>query len=98
VRAVNVQVGKMTAVVPESLRYCFEIVSRDSPLAGSELSIEEVPVRVSCLECGETTLIEEPRFACGGCGGVELELISGRELSVTSIEVDEREDEREARE
>jgi len=53
---------------------------------------------VTCLECGETTLIEEPRFACAGCNGVELELITGRELSVTSIEVDEVEDGQEARE
>jgi hydrogenase nickel incorporation protein HypA/HybF len=87
VEAVNVQIGKLTAVVPESLRYCFDIVSRDSPLAGAELRIEEIPVQVLCLECGETSTIEAPPFACCGCGGVSLDALSGRELSVTSIEV-----------
>lgn len=87
VEAVNVQIGKMTAVVPDSLRYCFDIVSRDSAVSGAELRIEEVPVRVVCLACGETSLIEAPPFACSGCGSRDAEAVSGRELSVTSIEL-----------
>ena len=98
VEAVNVQIGKLSAVVPESLRYCFDIVSRDSPLAGAELRIEEIPVRVVCLECGETSTIEAPPFACKGCDSPSVEAVSGRELSVTSIEVADPVGRRSARE
>jgi len=44
VAKVNIRVGKLTAVVPSSLTFCFNIATQDTPLAGAELSIEEVPV------------------------------------------------------
>jgi len=87
VERVNLRVGRLTAVVPESLRFCFGIVSRDTALDGAELSIDDVPVVAQCLDCGARSGIEEPPFVCGACGDGHLEIVSGRELTVTSIEV-----------
>ena len=89
VEVVNLKVGRLTAVVPQSLRFCFNIVSRDTPLAGARLEIEEVPVVVNCVECDLETTIEEPPFVCGGCGNGAIDIVAGRELMVTSIEVAE---------
>ncbi len=44
VERVNIKVGKLSAVVPESLKFCFDIVVKDTPLSGAKLVIEEVPV------------------------------------------------------
>jgi len=84
---VDLRLGKLTAVVPDSLRFCFGIVSRDTTLAGAELRIDEVPVVVRCRDCGADSDIDEPPFICGSCTSGRLEIISGRELTVTSIEV-----------
>jgi hydrogenase nickel incorporation protein HypA/HybF len=89
VERVNLKIGKLSAVVPESLRFCFEVVSKDTPLAGAELAIEETPVLARCKTCDERWTIEEPVFICRACGGGELEILSGRELDIVSIEIAE---------
>ena len=87
VESVNLRVGRLTAVVPESLRFCFGIVSRDTALAGAELRIDEIPVVARCRDCDAESDIDEPPFVCGSCASGRLEIVSGRELTVTSIEV-----------
>ncbi len=87
VARVNLRVGKLAAVVPESLRFCFEIAARETPLAGAELAIEEIPVSARCRACGERWTVTEPVFLCRACGGGAVEILSGRELDIVSIEV-----------
>lgn len=87
VARVNLRVGKLSAVVPESLRFCFEIAARETPLAGAELAIEEIPVSARCRTCGERWTVTAPVFLCQACGGGALEILSGRELDIVSIEV-----------
>jgi hydrogenase nickel incorporation protein HypA/HybF len=86
---VNLRIGKLAAVVPDSLRFCFSIASRDTALEGAELAIEELPVAARCRECGETWTLEEPAFSCRRCAGGSLEVLSGRELDIVSIEIAE---------
>ena len=91
VERVNLKIGRLSAVVPESLRFCFEIVSQDTPLAGAELAIEETPILARCKDCGARWTIEEPVFTCKDCNSGRLEILSGRELDIVSIEVAEEE-------
>ncbi|MBW2634696.1 MAG: hydrogenase maturation nickel metallochaperone HypA, partial [Deltaproteobacteria bacterium] len=51
VARVNLKVGKLAAVVADSLRFCFEIAAKETPLEGAELGIEEIPVVARCKEC-----------------------------------------------
>jgi hydrogenase nickel incorporation protein HypA/HybF len=89
VERVNLKIGKLSAVVPESLRFCFDIASKDSPLAGSQLAIEEMPVTARCKDCDARWTIAEPVFTCTACGSGSLEILSGRELDIVSIEIAE---------
>ena len=86
VESVLIRVGKLTAVVPESLRFCWEVITKDTRLAGARLDIEEVPVVGRCMACKAQVVIQEPPFACGECGG-DLEFLSRRELMVRSLEL-----------
>ena len=87
VERVNLKVGKLAAVVPESLRFCFEIITKDTELDGAELNIEEVPVQAKCKDCGAEWTIEDPVFRCEKCDSGSLEIMSGRELEISSIEI-----------
>lgn len=91
VAAVNLKVGKLAAVVPESLRFCFDVAVKDTPLTGAKLVIEEVPVVASCKDCRAQWTIDEPVFICKTCESGSLEILSGRELDIESIEVVEEE-------
>jgi len=87
VERVNLKVGKLAAVVPESLRFCFEIVAKDTPLSGAVLHIDEIPVVAVCRECRAEWTINEPAFRCKECESGSIDIISGRELDIESIEI-----------
>lgn len=89
VKKVNLKVGKLAAVVPESLRFCFEVASRDTPAEGALLNIEEIPVNAFCQNCGYSWIATDPVFICEKCNSGSVELLSGRELDIVSIEVEE---------
>jgi len=87
IERINLKVGKLAAVVPESLRFCFEIIAKDTPLAGVELHIEEIPVIARCRECDTQWTITGPVFTCQKCQSGSIEIISGQELDIESIEI-----------
>ena len=88
---VNLKVGKLAAVVPESLQFCFNVAVKDTPLEDAVLAIEEVPVVARCKDCQAQWAINEPVFVCKICQSGSLEILSGRELDIESIEVVEEE-------
>ncbi|MBU0985986.1 MAG: hydrogenase maturation nickel metallochaperone HypA [Proteobacteria bacterium] len=92
VARVNLKVGKLSAVVPESLRFCFEIVAQDTPFRQAELHIEEIPVVVVCNNCHARRTLSEPVFICQNCDSGSVEIISGRELDIDSIEIDDEDE------
>jgi hydrogenase nickel incorporation protein HypA/HybF len=92
VERVNLTVGKLSAVVPESLRFCFQVASRETALEGAELNIEEIPVVARCKQCRHQWTIDEPVFRCPACDGTTIDVVSGRELDIRSIELKEGQD------
>ncbi|MBF0204004.1 MAG: hydrogenase maturation nickel metallochaperone HypA [Desulfamplus sp.] len=89
VETLNLKVGKLAAVVEDSLKFCFEIIAKDSPLEGAKLIIEHVPVRIKCNSCQHLWEVDEPIFSCPSCKDGTVEIISGRELEIVSIELAE---------
>ena len=87
VERINLKVGKLTAVVPESLRFCFQIVAQETPCCDADLNIEEIPIIAKCNDCNIEWTISEPVFRCQECNSGSVEIISGRELDVNSIEI-----------
>ena len=66
-----------------------EVVAKDSPAEGAEIVFNEVPVTALCNECGEQSRIDEPPFRCKNCDSGKIDIISGREMMVESLEVTE---------
>jgi hydrogenase nickel incorporation protein HypA/HybF len=87
VKRVNLKVGKLAAVVPQSLTFCFEIVAKDGPAEGAELHIEEISISVRCNDCANMWEIDQPAFHCPKCNSGSIEMLSGRELDIESIEL-----------
>lgn len=87
VARVNLKVGKLSAIVTDSLRFCFEVATKDTVLEGAELKIDEIPVVARCNDCGVKWTIDSPVFVCNQCQGNQIELLSGRELDIESIEI-----------
>ena len=89
VQRINLQVGKLSAIVADSLRFCFDLVIKDTPLEGAELVIEELPVVARCKDCQSQFTVSEPVFTCRQCQGGNIDILSGRELDIKSIEIED---------
>ncbi|MBF0225573.1 MAG: hydrogenase maturation nickel metallochaperone HypA [Desulfobacterales bacterium] len=89
VKKINLKIGKLSAIVPKSLTFCFDIAKGDTLLKKAEITIEEVPVKASCNICKKEWTIETANFNCPHCKSGSVEIISGRELEIVSIELDD---------
>ena len=89
VEKLNLRIGKLASVVEHSLTFCFEIITKDTPLETARLDIEVVPVRVHCKSCDNEWEVTGPVFKCPFCENGEVELVTGREIEITSLELTE---------
>lgn len=86
VMTVRVRVGRLSGVVPDAMRFCFELVTDGTTLAGAALLIEEPAGKAACRTCGNRFELADLIVLCP-CGSADVDVTSGRELSVTSVEV-----------
>jgi hydrogenase nickel incorporation protein HypA/HybF len=85
--SVYLRIGKLSAVVAESLGFCFKVLTQDTSLARAQLKIEQVPVTADCCSCGHTWVVDLPMFRCPQCESGNIEILSGRELEIKAIEL-----------
>lgn len=86
VSAVEVEVGRFSGVVKESMEFAWEAAGKGSMLENTILVIKDIPLRVRCRDCKtmyDPEIIYDP---CPSCGSVNPEVISGKELRVVAIE------------
>ncbi len=87
VSRINLRIGKLTAIIPRTFQFCFDMLAKDTVLENAQLEISEVPVKVKCSQCNSIREIDQPEFVCPECGDKALEIISGRELFIESFEL-----------
>jgi len=92
VKSVQMRIGALRQVVPESLDFYFGIVTRGTLAEGAALEAEYVAARLRCEDCGRQWSPELPLFRCPGCGGAAVETLAGAEFEIDSIVVEEREE------
>jgi hydrogenase nickel incorporation protein HypA/HybF len=87
---VRLRVGALAAVVEDSLQFCYEIAIEGTPLAGSRLFIQHLPVVMHCGRCTRDVALESLQcFRCPACGEPLSDMRQGRELEIESIEIEE---------
>ncbi len=90
VSAVHLRLGALSGVVKEALLFSYQMACQDTPLQGSRLIVEDVPVVVFCPQCNEPrTLPSVQSFACPECGAPTRDIRQGKELEVFALEVEE---------
>lgn len=87
VETVRLRVGQLRQVVPDTLEYCWALVTTETPLDGTVLQIEHVAARLRCNDCGaEHEMGDEFRFGCD-CGSTAVTVVAGEEFTVSSLDV-----------
>jgi hydrogenase nickel incorporation protein HypA/HybF len=88
VNAVHLKLGALSGVVKEALLSSYEMACDDTPLRGSRLIIEEVPVVIFCPTCKvRRPLSSVQLFCCAECGTPTSDIVQGKELEVVALEI-----------
>ena len=92
VSVVTLRVGALRQVVPDTLDFYFGFVAEGTVCEGARLDQELVPARLRCARCESEWELDLPVFMCPACGSSgRIEVASGEEFEVESIQVEEAE-------
>lgn len=90
VSAIHLKLGQLSGVVKEALLFSYDVACEGTPLEGSRLVIEEIPVVIYCPMCeAERTLASLQHFRCPVCDTPTPQILRGKELEVAALEIEE---------
>jgi hydrogenase nickel incorporation protein HypA/HybF len=86
VTSLHITIGELSTVVPDCLAFAFEIISKGSVAEGARLEFERKPLIGKCGNCGREFHVENYVFLCPDCESRNIEILSGKEFMLKSIE------------
>ncbi|MCB1759099.1 MAG: hydrogenase maturation nickel metallochaperone HypA [Gammaproteobacteria bacterium] len=88
VKTVWLEIGQLSGVEPEAMRFGFDVVMRDSLADGAGLEIIELPGRAWCMQCSREVAVRQRFAECPDCGSFQLQVTGGDEMRIKELEVD----------
>ena len=88
VHRIQLDLGMMSGVEPDALLFCFDALTKNTAAEGASLDIHTIPIEGRCIDCDMVFPVQDYVFKCPHCGGPTINSIRGRELQVTSIDMD----------
>jgi hydrogenase nickel incorporation protein HypA/HybF len=86
--ALHLRLGRLAGVDKDALLFSYKLACEETPLAASQLIIEDVDVRVFCATCNkEQPVLSFPLLQCATCGGVPDRIVQGQELEIVGMEI-----------
>lgn len=86
ITCVRLEIGALSGVVPDALRFSFELATEGTNLQGADLEISEIPGRARCRACGAEFAPGGQALLCG-CGSADVDVLAGRDLKIALVRV-----------
>jgi len=87
VRRITLEIGQLTAIMPDAIQFCFDVCAQGTPLEGATLEIIERSGLGQCQTCGQQVELDQPFGVCD-CGSTHLTIIQGEELTIKELETE----------
>ncbi|NOS76267.1 MAG: hydrogenase maturation nickel metallochaperone HypA [Methyloglobulus sp.] len=87
VSKVTLEIGKLSCVEPEALRFGFDVVMKGSLAENAELIISELDGLGVCQQCGQQLVLETLYEPCALCGSPDVKILQGREMKIKDLVV-----------
>jgi hydrogenase nickel incorporation protein HypA/HybF len=84
VHRVRLEIGALSGVVPDALRFCFEVVTAGTTLEGASLEIDEPEGSARCRDCAREFATAEVLPLCD-CGSADVEVLGGDRLRIREV-------------
>lgn len=88
VSKINLVIGELSGVVDECVEFYFGFLSKDTIAAQASLSFRHPPIQLRCHKCNTIFSPDDRNWTCPNCQEQAVEIISGRDLYIESIEVE----------
>lgn len=88
VKKVWLEIGDLSSIEPEALKFGFDVVMRNSLADGARLEIINIPGRAWCMQCAVEVAIKRRFDECPQCGSYQLQATSGDEMRIKELEVE----------
>jgi hydrogenase nickel incorporation protein HypA/HybF len=85
---VSLEVGRLSGMLSESIRFCFDVCAKGTPLEGATLQIVDVEGRGLCSACGAEPVMTMPLGRCPVCHEPSLRIVAGTELKIKELEIE----------
>lgn len=88
VAAVRLEIGRLSQVEVEAMRFAFEVVMRGSLAESARLEIVESEGSAWCMQCAQGVGIAQRGDGCPQCGSYQLQVTGGDRMRVIDIEIE----------
>ena len=88
VRRVRLEIGLLSGVEVEALRFSFDVVTKETLAEGAVLEIVETEATAWCLDCKKSIAVQDRLATCPHCEGFHLQITGGKELRIIDLEVE----------
>jgi len=88
VTGVEVEIGQLSGIEIDSLKFSFDIAKKNTPLQKANTKFILISAEAICKDCNNKFLIDDFIDSCPHCNNYDLEIIKGKELKVRSINID----------
>ena len=88
IRTIHLCIGQLRGIVPECIQLYLDMLSEGTIAQGAQIEAEFPPVKIRCRDCGLEGEITPHHLECPHCKSLRLELLSGKEFYIKSMEVD----------
>jgi hydrogenase nickel incorporation protein HypA/HybF len=86
VQSLTLEIGSLSGVVPDAVRFCFELCAQGTPCEGARLEIVGTPGRARCRDCTDEFELPDQIALCH-CGSANLEITDGQQLKIRQLEI-----------
>jgi hydrogenase nickel incorporation protein HypA/HybF len=88
VKTVWLEIGRLSGVEVDAMRFCFDAVMRDTLADHARLEIIEIPGQAWCMQCAKTVQVRQRFDQCPDCASYQLQVTGGDEMRIKELEVE----------
>lgn len=89
IKVIRLRMGPFSGLYPECIQMYLDVLAEGTIAEGARIEAEILPLQVLCRDCGKQSEITRKSIACPHCSSLRLKILSGKEFSIYSLEVEE---------
>lgn len=85
---INLVIGELSGVVSDCVQFYFDFLKKDNAAEEATIDFKLVPAELRCRNCLTNFNPQDSLWICPNCQSSSVEVISGRDCYIESIEVE----------